>query len=243
MSFYLQDSERKQRDLKSYLAFAIVLILLYAVVCTPINLIMTSNVLMMETVLPIALDVLMNFMNFAFYWVSFAYLIRFLYQYGFSKSKGFVGFYCVLVAARYTANLVMSFTVIGFPPLDSFISFYLPFFFLDIFLDLLQLLLAFVLSNCVAKLTKNGIEAYMPFEKIINCKNDLSKNLLRVACIPATLSLLARLFYDFHYGLPVNLIDLIWMITYYLSDLLSVLIGYIVMLLVLNRIYARDISE
>lgn len=242
MSFSLMEQIRKRRILKGYLIFAFVLTTVYAVVCTPLNLILTSNVLMMKTILPITLDVVMSFMNFAFYWGSFAYLLFYLYQEGLSASKPFLISYVALVFYRYITSMLASFLVLGFPPFDSFLSFTLPYFLFDIFMDLLQLTVLCFLSHKVS--SQGGmLKAYMPFQKTFDRQNALCLNILKAALIPAIISILSRLIYDVNYGFPKDTADLIWMLTYYLADLLCILVGYIVIMLFLNSLYLKDLEQ
>jgi predicted membrane protein len=48
-------------------------------------------------------------------------------------------------------------------------------------------------------------------------------------------------FYDFHLGAPTGFSDLLWMILYYLSDVVGALIGYLVMVLLLNRFFLQEL--
>ena len=61
-----------------------------------------------------------------------------------------------------------------------------------------------------------------------------------IACVPATAQLLSRVRYDISYGAPRGLLDLIWMVVFYCSDVLSVLIGYLVIVWVWNQISVKE---
>ena len=53
--------------------------------------------------------------------------------------------------------------------------------------------------------------------------------------------ILYRLIYDiFFYGAPRDWIDLLWILVYYLGDLLTAFVGFLVTLLLLNRAYLRE---
>ena len=64
--------------------------------------------------------------------------------------------------------------------------------------------------------------------------------LLCVAAVPAGFQLLSRLIYDFSNGLPRDLPDLLWMVTYYLSDFAFVIVGYLVTQMLLNRLAVKE---
>ena len=58
--------------------------------------------------------------------------------------------------------------------------------------------------------------------------------------IPSALMLISRVIYDVSLGGAAGLGDLLWMITYYASDIVSIFVGYFVILLLVNRLYLRE---
>ena len=47
--------------------------------------------------------------------------------------------------------------------------------------------------------------------------------------------MLTRIIYDIFYGLPTTLADMLWMITYYLSDIVTAFIMYVVALFIFMK--------
>ncbi len=224
-----------------YLIFVSILALTYSFVCTPLNLVVTSNILMMETVIPLMLDLIMTVMNFLFYWVSFAYLIRGIFRYGIGGSKLFFVAYGALSFIRYLLSMLASFVVLGFPGATEFFALYFVDLIFYIFMDGVQIAIAAGISHGL-KSKRGGWELHMPAESLWNLQNPILLSALFACCVPAVISLLARLFYDINYGFPTSGSELLLMILYYLSDVVSVLVGYFVVLYLLNRFSIKEES-
>ncbi len=228
-----------KKSLKGYLISIVVLSAVYSVLCTPLNLILTSDILMMQTVWPLLLDLVMSVLNFLFFWVSFAYLIHGIVRTGLKTSAPLLVSYACLSVGRYLLSMLASFVILGFPEGDVFFSLYFSELVFYVIMDLLQAALAVLI---LWKLTKKSgsWEELMPAAKIFDKHNAVQLSALLVSAIPAAVSLLSRLFYDINYGAPASGQDLVWMVVYYLSDLLSLLAGYLVMLLLLNRFALKE---
>ncbi|MBQ8433079.1 MAG: hypothetical protein IJX28_09375 [Clostridia bacterium] len=239
MELSLFDATRKKKALKSYGILILILTVFYAAVCTPVNLWITSDILIMQTVFPLLWDVLLNFVNILFYWISFAYLLFLFAFWGVKKQFAFFLTYGGIVVFRYCANLLASYCVVGFPEWEVFWSDALPYLLIDIGMDLVQMLIGvwivYSYVNC-RKNTKDGL----PIQKLFDATNPILRVVWKLAIIPAALMLLSRVIYDIYLGGAYGLTDLLWMITYYASDLISVLVGYFVILLFMNRFYLKE---
>lgn len=226
--------------LRSYLIVIFSVAFFYAVICTPANLIVNSNVLLLQTVLPLLVDVVMTFVNFLFYWISFAYLLYFMFAFGVGESKPFFLSYVAVVFARYALNLLSGYFVMGFPRFKNFLSNDFLFLLIDVAMDILLQMGIAILIVRKQRGNSPSFASHLPAVKLFDRTNPLLKSTLLVAMIPAAISLLSRLYYDIVVGIPQSTTDLLWMISYYLSDFLSVLIGYLVILLLLDWIRTKD---
>ena len=85
------------------------------------------------------------------------------------------------------------------------------------------------------------LSAHLPFKGLFAPQNPLWRITLIVSALPSLSQILYRLIYDiFFYGAPRDWIDLLWILVYYLGDLLTAFVGFLVTLLLLNRAYLRE---
>lgn len=237
------DRCRKNR-LTMYLAvwlFAIALF--YAAVCTPLSRFILSDVLLSGTVLPFLLDALLLFCNYLFYWIAFAFLLYALFRFDLKACVPLLAVYVGAVVFRYLANQVADFCVFGFPTINEFFSLYLPYCLLDVFLDLVQVgiavWIAVSLKNA-ATLPERLIFSELPITKIWDMKKTVLRAAVWISVVPAAFRLVSRVIYDVWYGAPQGLADLLWMIAAYLFDFVCVLLGYLVLVLLLNRFFLDE---
>ena len=81
-----------------------------------------------------------------------------------------------------------------------------------------------------------------PFKSLVSTKNPLQYSALIAALIVSAFMITNRLVYDFSMGLPVDLVDGLWMAAAYLSDILFGVIGYLIMIIIFNRCDTLDIK-
>lgn len=212
----------------------------YAAVCTPMTLTVTSDVLLSETVLPLLSDVLSLFCNYLFYWVAFAILLYAVCHYGLRACKPLLAIYGGAVLFRYIANQIAAYLVLGFPSVNDFFAGDFWYLLLNIALDLAMLAgVCFLIVRMHRRMdsAEAPILSHLPMSRLFDRENPVFCIAIAVAAIPAGVQLVTRVIYDIFYGLPTGLLDLLWMIVYYLSDFANVLIGYLVIALFLNRLF------
>lgn len=92
---------------------------------------------------------------------------------------------------------------------------------------------------------RNGV---FPIKKIISFENPIERVSFIAAVIVAVVRVSVRLYSDiatpdFSYGgLPKDIIDALWMLFYYASDIIFGVLGYFFMLFILNRLDDKDIQ-
>jgi hypothetical protein len=123
---------------------------------------------------------------------------------------------------------------------------------LDIVLDLLFMALAVWIAYEILDKPWKGMIAppslerlpicrWMPFASLLSFSNGMQRANLFVAAIPAVTQIVYRAIYDIaFYGVVRDLADLLWMISYYLADIISLFVGYFVMLLFFNKLYLQE---
>lgn len=236
-SLYFAARQKKAR--KSFLIFSVALVLVYAFVFTTVNILITSDALMARSILPVLWGIVMDVSNFLFYWIAFAFLILFGFSYD-RKTKGFWISYAAVVLARYLLNQLASSLFFGFSSINDFLSDSLPFMLIEIVMDLLQMLVAFWIVRSLSRDPRNSLVDHIPSDRLFDFSNPILKAAFWVSVIPAAVRILSRLIYDLFIGLPKSFGDLLWMVTYYLFDLLSFLVGYFVILFCLNRFALKE---
>lgn len=241
LSLFEQTQKKKLTRRMAVLLFGIALI--YAAVCTPLYLVTSSDVLWAETPLPMLLDVIMTLANYCFYWIAFAYATYAIYRFGAVTAIPMLAVYAGASVFQYSANLLSGYLVIGFPSWEDFASDELPYLILNVFLNLLLMAIAVGLALLVEKKQGDGkkrLTEALPICKLFSFQRGISFAAWVTALIPAAAQLLSRVRYDIAYGAPRGLLDLIWMIVFYCSDLLCVLIGYLAIVWIWNQIFVKE---
>ncbi len=254
MQNWLFDELYSKRLKKHYFIFAISCVAFMAVIYTPAYLLLSSNVLWRNSVLLFLLTELISpLMNFVFYWGSFAYLIYAYLRFGKSENKPLWGMYAAAVVARYLLTMLVSFTVMSFPSWKSFWSDELSGVLFSTLMDCLQVFAVLLLCEyrCRRPLSndrisiKGGeslISECLPVSGLLELKKPLPQLCFFSALIPAGLQLLSRLYYDlFFWGLPTGASEWLLMATYYFGDLAAIVVGYLVLLYLLQTVYTDEI--
>ena len=82
-----------------------------------------------------------------------------------------------------------------------------------------------------------------PFKKTFDLHNPLQRSAFIMAIIMGSIHIASRIIYDLYYGLPSTLVDLLWMVTYYLSDVVSALIMYLIAIFFFVKLNEKDNAE
>ena len=248
MELTLFEKCRKKRMLVWFSVWLFAISAFYAAVCTPVYHVLNSDILISDTVFPLLWDTLMQILNYLFYWGAFAIVLYAIFRLGIKNCISFLGIYVGTVFFRYFSNLLAGFLTNGFPLMDRFLSDDLPYLILDIVLDLLLMgvfvwiLIAVQRRNTTARNRKRGefLLSNLPFVKLFDLKNPVQLAAFLGALIPSAVLLISRVIFDISYGAPTGIVDLLWMAVYYVSDIGSALIGFILAVLLVNRFYFSE---
>lgn len=240
---------------KQFLIFAIACVGFISAIYTPVYLLLSTNALWDSSIVLFLWTELVDpVMEFSFYWGSFAFLIYIYLRFGKKPITNFVLFYAGAVVARYLFTMLISFAIMSFPGWKSFWKEEFSGAFFSIVMDCLQMLGVLLLAEFCCRIplmnaTANsketaGSEMFskcLPVEDPFSLKKPFTKLCFFTALIPAGLKMLTRLYYDIAFvGLPQDATDGILMATYYIGDIASLLIGYFVLLYVLQLFYTAE---
>lgn len=207
-------SYQKTARLCGILLFAIALF--YAAVCTPIYQWSSADIAVSE-IFTTVWDFVQSLTRFAFFWLSAAFLLTSVKQYGTARAILWLigGAILLFHIGSLVAGLVMM------HDLDT------------IGADLLSLAFSILLDLCQIALFR--LIAYRTLEKRPTQTIPL-RALWLCAILPTAVAVLGRLVFDLAYGAPTGKTDLIVMITYYLIDLANAPIGTLTLLLLTDRL-------
>ncbi|MBQ7334920.1 MAG: hypothetical protein IJW92_00380 [Clostridia bacterium] len=238
---------RFQKIQTRYVGTMAVLILFYAAVCNPLWLTMYSDAAWRTSVIPSVLNGLMQLLNYLTYWISFAFVIYAGLRFSFQKSVYTAALYAILSVVKYVAYALSGCLVMSISFAEFFESDFLSLIF-SLVMDFVQMGIALLLLWLMMRKQEKEnspltpavpcIASFLPFERFFDLKNRLLVLTLKIAAIPAGVQLLSRLYYDiFFYGAPADFAEVIVMVIYYGFDLFCVLLGYLTVFLMLNRLY------
>ena len=244
-----------KRAKKYFLIFAIACVGFISAIYTPVYLLLSSNVLWRDSVvLFLWTELIGPLMDFSFYWGSFAFLIYIYLRFGKKQIKHPIIIYAVAVAARYLITMLIGFVLMSFPGWDALLKEELPSALFTIGMDALQMLGVLLLTEfCCrrplmqAKACRTGAEGEelladcFPIGGLFDIRKPLPKLCFLCALIPAGIKLLSRLYYDiFFWGLPTDAAEWLLVATYYVGDIAAFLIGYFVLLYLLQAFYTAE---
>ena len=239
----LQSAEKK-KTMKEYWIIIFALTFFYAIVCVPISIVTQTDAVVIDSSFPLIWETLMQVLTYVFYWISFAYLMYFIFAFGIGECKDFFIAYGLTVCLRYGLNQFVTSSLYGFPSVDEFVSNSLGEMVFFIVMDIIQLAIAVWIAYLVERYGVR-LKQFMPFGKLFDFQNPLVKTAFKLAWIPAVIMLAQRFVYDLGFVKEISgsgsaFIGIIGILIFYLADLLCVLIGHFVILLLLNRFFMRD---
>lgn len=229
---------------------------LSVLVFSPLYVITSNDIIYATTVIPELIYLVIEVCNIAVYAICHSAVIYSVYRLSFRRTGIVAMTYCAVTFLKYTGNL---FVTLAFnKTIDvSDIAYVLLYF----AADMLQLVIVILISCALMRsfyrrlsvIEKTGAilgkekttkrEQIFPFGKFFDRSNPLQKASLYMGILLSVIKILTRIWYDLYYGAPGSATDFIWMIVYYLSDILTGFIAYLVSLLVLSKHDRLDESD
>lgn len=211
--------------------------LFYCAVCTPISVLANTDILIAETLFPTLWDLFQALISFSIYWIAIAFLIL-LSHFRTKGTLPFFGCYGLAALIRYFGSLLVgSLMKEEISDSDVFIE-NLILCGLDILLDLVQIALIFLLIYLLLlrKSTAKSRESLFGNLNWLHTPNRLNGTVLAAVALPSCLRLISRIIYDIDWGKAENTADLLWIIFFYLADVISIVCGYFAVVFLLRKL-------
>lgn len=216
-----------------------------------------SNIVIMYTVWPEIMEILVNVLECGIYGIALAFLIYLGYR--FPEEGIWHGslIYGGSICFKYIANYLVTWITDTGMSSDYLIE-NLTYILIYVAIELAQAsLIIFVIHRTLADYhqfvvgqmkiasTLPGAEVSartyaFPFSALISRKNPLQKCALWSGIVISTFKIISRMIYDVNYGWPSSLVDGLWMIIYYLID---VVVGIAVCLFITYLLMRFDHAE
>ena len=230
-------------------ALFVILARIYTVFC--------SNVTIMYTAWPEVLEILVNVLECSIYGISFAFIIYAAYRFLESGSFRFVAVYAGSVLFKYIANYVVTWitdTGMSMEYLIENLTYVLIYAAIELAQAALVIWMIYRTMNHYHEFIKGqmkiaatlpgaeiSVRTYVfPFSSLISWRNPLQKCALWSGIVISAFKIISRLIYDVNFGWPSSVVDALWMLIYYLLDLV---VGLAVCLLITYLLMRFDSAE
>jgi len=246
----LLDQMRKTRLLRQYLLFFSAVILFHSVIYYPVYLLLASDVIWKSSIVFFLWTEIAEPLSvYLFFWGSFAYMIYAGARYGTRATPPYLIAFAIGSVLRYALQNVCYILIMGlatwqhtFAPLEIL---------WNVLLDLAIMAvvyLIFLLFNRETKGNgKDGLGRSLPLNGFFDFQNALARLSLFAAAIPSLARLITRAYYDIRLILvqgyaPSGGAEILLMITYYFSDILTAILGYLLIVMMLSGFYLSDVK-
>ena len=215
------DKNIKKKLFWNLLITATVLFTIISLVLSPIISVISNNIVYAYTLLPDVLILLTDILNLIALSVCSAIIIYSITKFGMQASSSLLTVYVSAFFLKYSADMLVSYLILHTLDASVIISYAMAF-----LIDLiLILIIAFI--------------AYRAYRS----ESTRKKVAVTSAIIVSLSKVLSRIIYDISYGAPTDLSDLIWMIVYYLSDLLVGAIFVLISMHVFKHLTKKETAE
>ncbi|MBO5416238.1 MAG: hypothetical protein J6A83_06375 [Clostridia bacterium] len=246
----------RKRLLLTLIVASAVFFALSSLILSPLYIYTCSDVVYATTALPEIIDIVIDIVDVAAYAVSFSIIIYSIFKFTLKKSIGLIFIYIASVALRYLANLIITTISDGAFSVDE-VFYVLIYLTLDLVLFGIVLILPSILipsyyskraviEKANAKLGKkmpSVHEELFATKKIFSAKNPLHISALVTGIILSLVKIATRVWFDLYIGAPSSAADAMWMVAYYLSDILIALIVYAISLYIFAHFDAKEQRE
>ena len=225
--------EIKKKSLTKFLTFvALICSGAYILLSGSYNLV-ASNVVYASTFIPVAIELLITVFDLCAYAVCFSVFIFSIYRAGVKSSLPMVFIYSGILLAKILIDTTVGHIIFGTGwDLEGLIYALIVWSF--------DVLLAFAVVLIAHLCIKGKKDNELHFDKLYSSQNPLMSSALLVATVIAAINLISRIIFDIGYGAPVDVIDLLWMMAGYASDIISGAIVYVISFFVMKKLYKSE---
>ena len=246
----LLEQMRKRLLLRRYLLFFAAVIVFHSVIYYPVYLFLASDVAWKSSIVFFLWTEIAEPLSvYLFFWGSFAFLIYAGIRHSARATVPYLIVYAVGSVLRYALQNVCFIVMMGLPAWQRYFD--LAEILWNILLDLLVMALVFVLlllhlpRMCTGG--KSPVENCLPVEGFFSLKNLLVRLSLLAAAVPSLAKIIVRASYDIQAVLlggdtPSGAAEIFLMITYYVTDVLTALLGHLLIQLILSALHLSDVK-
>ena len=234
MASSMLDDARYNRLRRNFWIFLISCVAFSTVIYMPVYWLMYSNIRWSEsTPMLIWTEMLEPVMNYIFYLGSFSFLIHGSARFGARRVAPFIGIFTIAAFLRYFTNVFSYIWIMGALHLSEWATYDLPAILFSAAVDCVQIGIAYWICTHVERQ-----KAYTPVARVTE-RSPMTLAAWFCAIIPVTTQVLSRIYYDIQLAVSYELkIEGTWeilvMVSYYLTDLLTIPVGFVVIAQVLK---------
>ena len=245
----LLEQLRQKRLFRQFLIFFFAVIVFHSVIYYPVYLFLASDIAWKSSIVFFLwAEIAEPLSVYLFFWGSFAYVIYAGIRYSVRAAIPYLVVYSIGSVLRYALQNVCFILMMGFPSWQRSFS---P---LEI---LWNVLLDLLIMGCVYGLLllhrprmesagKTAFENCFPIDGFFDLKSMLVRLSLLSAAIPSIARLVTRAYYDvrtivFEGLAPSGAPEIFLMVTYYVTDILTALLGHLLILTMLSSFHISDV--
>ncbi len=250
-------SERiaQKRICTALVILALAFFFLQTFIINPLYVYTSSDVVFAVTPIPEILDIIGDIADPVGYALCFAAVVYSVFKFSVSRSTKPIVILCVTFFIKWMANYAVSSIADGMITLSD-IKYPIIYFIFDMLIFTAVCIAASVKSkryheqraeiqksnSVLGKRTPSVHEEIFEGKKILSFKNPLHFSAFFTGALLSAVKILTRIIYDINLGAPTSVGDALWMITYYASDVLILVLVYAVSLLLFSYFEKRDVE-
>lgn len=198
----------------------------------PLNISMSNNIIYQLSAFPLILSFLSTLTELLVFWIALAVLVYAISTIGFRSCRSLMIIYGASIFYKHAVNLIIDSVTKG-----EFISSLLGSTAFNVFIELAIAAFAILFTRRFitvnAGLAIKERVALFPFERLFDLDNPVQKSAFVASLAITVPRIFSRIIYDIVIGLPSDLKDALWMVAYYLLDVVTGVIGYLIMILLI----------
>ncbi len=206
-------------------------------ICTPVYVLASSNIMISTTIFPVLWDFVQDAAHYLYYWIAFGFLIYLVARYSI-KSTGFLA---LVYAGCSFLKYFLSLLLVNLINSDwTSMNYHLYYVSVDVFGDLVLLGIAFLITYLLLHRKREEKNINFDFSGTFQVSNLVLRCALLISIVLMLGRLGSRIIFDLDNGAPRGIADLLGMILYYLGDVISGLVGYLLMFLILSKLHLKE---
>lgn len=243
----------KKRLLRTLIVTTAILFSLSCFVLSPLYTYMCADILFAATAMPEIIEIIIDITDIVTYALCFATIVYSIFKFSLKGSVSMLVSYGIAVFLKYSANLVVTFIFDGSVSPSSAV-YVLLYFALDMIILLTVALSTASIfrkynekrnitkkaNNALGKATPSIEEELFGGNKLFVRANPLHRSALLTGIVLSAIKIVTRILFDIAYGAPTTLADALWMIAYYVSDILIAVIVYAISVYMFTHFNSKE---